>query len=960
MIRTARIALVLLAVFVASPATAALVGTARFEGKFYLLDSSPGQAQPNRVLRFDAASGEWLAPIVLPANELPRAIAVHPAGIFVAFDRATWRYSHDGTVQNHVANSAASNSGLAILGDVLVILTGGSLQSNILTVNANTLVQLATGGSSYPYSCNGPSVALSIGRIFCRTSGISPADIIYVEIRANGTVGVTRDSPHHGSYPSATRTWVFPDDARVVDNAGIVYATGSLNWLGSLAGSFDDLAFIGDVAVALRGSSLVAYSNALLESGRHTLAADPDAIFSSETAIYAFAKSGTDYALEVVALASFSTVAPGEPIDPTGLAYTPDAMLLDEDDGVLYLLSKLHVSVFRWSLEERRYLESLPLLAVPQFVTLDATDDILYIAYENGKLDKMPVATGVEQHFATLPQNPLGLAMAGHFLFAVDPSGAWVTHYTFAPDGGQVSAVEWNYYSSEYIWSPANQKMYFFRDDTSPNDIISEDIDAATGEIGDERDSPYHGEVGTLHPIRVSPDGSIVVLGSGQIYNALSLARVNTLPNNILDAAWIGGTLTTLRNGTGVVQLQSWSGTFAPTGTLQLPGAGLRLFAYNGKVVLVRNIGDKPVIDAIDLANLPDSDGDGANDYVDNCPADPNPSQADLDGDLVGNPCDADADGDGMPNTYEETIGTNPLLAADATEDPDLDGFSNLWEYGRDTDPNDPESFPKPVSSLMVDFAAGLPKFLRVPPTAPAGWTATSSLGNGDSSSMRTATTAAGSAATIEWSDVFARGYLTFDAQVDSNSSDYLYLYVDGSNRATIYPGSGWQTRTIELSQGTHVVQFVFQNNYDAAGGAYVDNIGFEKIPEPDYDRDGVPDTQDNCPYNANADQANSDADSRGNACDNCTTKANQSQLDSDGDQYGNACDADFNNDGRVNVPDLVTLRISLGVIASSGSPYQAYDLNADGWVNAQDIVLFRTLWGGVPGPSGYRPSPPP
>ena len=74
---------------------------------------------------------------------------------------------------------------------------------------------------------------------------------------------------------------------------------------------------------------------------------------------------------------------------------------------------------------------------------------------------------------------------------------------------------------------------------------------------------------------------------------------------------------------------------------------------------------------------------------------------------------------------------------------------------------------------------------------------------------------------------------------------------------------------------------------------------------------------------------------------------------------WAGARSCDFNNDGRVNVPDLVTLRISLGVIASSGSPYQAYDLNGDGWVNAQDIVLFRSFWGGKPGPSGYVPSPP-
>ena len=42
-----------------------------------------------------------------------------------------------------------------------------------------------------------------------------------------------------------------------------------------------------------------------------------------------------------------------------------------------------------------------------------------------------------------------------------------------------------------------------------------------------------------------------------------------------------------------------------------------------------------------------DTDNDGYNDDVDNCPNDSNPSQADLDGDLTGDVCDIDADGDG-------------------------------------------------------------------------------------------------------------------------------------------------------------------------------------------------------------------------------------------------------------------------------------------------------------------------
>ena len=45
-----------------------------------------------------------------------------------------------------------------------------------------------------------------------------------------------------------------------------------------------------------------------------------------------------------------------------------------------------------------------------------------------------------------------------------------------------------------------------------------------------------------------------------------------------------------------------------------------------------------------------DSDGDRVPDSIDNCPLDPNPDQADFDGDGLGDVCDPDADGDGVQN----------------------------------------------------------------------------------------------------------------------------------------------------------------------------------------------------------------------------------------------------------------------------------------------------------------------
>jgi len=72
----------------------------------------------------------------------------------------------------------------------------------------------------------------------------------------------------------------------------------------------------------------------------------------------------------------------------------------------------------------------------------------------------------------------------------------------------------------------------------------------------------------------------------------------------------------------------------------------------------------------------------------------------------------------------------------------------------------------------------------------------------------------------------------------------------------------------------------------------------------PDGDSDGVPNSADNCPFVANADQADLDRDGAGDACDpdddgdgvadtvdNCPVLSNPNQLDEDRDGTGDACE---------------------------------------------------------------------
>ena len=90
---------------------------------------------------------------------------------------------------------------------------------------------------------------------------------------------------------------------------------------------------------------------------------------------------------------------------------------------------------------------------------------------------------------------------------------------------------------------------------------------------------------------------------------------------------------------------------------------------------------------------------------------------------------------------------------------------------------------------------------------------------------------------------------------------------------------------------------------------ADADGIG-DACEDGDRDEDGVPNNDDNCPTTANPEQVDADDDGRGDRCDNCPATPNFNQADENGDGTGDACpDGDFDGDGVPNVDDNCPLQ---------------------------------------------------
>ncbi len=133
-------------------------------------------------------------------------------------------------------------------------------------------------------------------------------------------------------------------------------------------------------------------------------------------------------------------------------------------------------------------------------------------------------------------------------------------------------------------------------------------------------------------------------------------------------------------------------------------------------------------------------------------------------------------------------------------------------------------------------------------------------------------------------------------------------------------------------------------------------------VPDDDTDDDGLVGCKDNCPFDANADQADFDGDGVGDACDNCPYDANSNQDDADEDNVGTICDCDDDQFfvGRFQgTPRFVNQSTGsdMGNCSDFTSPcrtipYAIYQANADdsivlasGIYHASNLVIDKTLF---------------
>ena len=400
-----------------------------------------------------------------------------------------------------------------------------------------------------------------------------------------------------------------------------------------------------------------------------------------------------------------------------------------------------------------------------------------------------------------------------------------------------------------------------------------------------------------------SPAGTSVILSEQNGGNGTSY----------VDTVFDSDAANPVSSGTG-----TFTGTFAPDGDLSVLNSEI---SSGDWLLTVQDAasGDTGNIESwsIEVCGfpLPDQDGDGVPDSMDNCVFTANNDQSDVDGDGLGDVCDDDIDNDGILNADDNC----PSTANADQEDLDQNGIGDVCDItcvtvsytGEPLVIDDDSALPSQDYVISVDIPDNL-TITDVNVTVDIEHTWTSdlliALFNPTGTEFVILTTGAGGAGVNFTNTTFDdAGTISIE---DVVAADAPFTGVFSPEN----PLSFFNGQQSILPDGTNTWFLFVRDQFPASDGGLLNGFDLEICgirDSEDFDSDGILNDDDNCVLVDNTDQADNDGDGIGDECDddddndgildvddNCQFVANANQADNDGDGIGDECDDDDDNDG--------------------------------------------------------------
>lgn len=546
---------------------------------------------PYQVMQYDLETQGWLEPFTLPFE--PTAFTADETYFYVAFNRQVSRIRRSDGVSNHIANTAQGVTWIRLVGEYILI--GSSQHYHIYTKDTLTL----QGEGDYHYRLQGLSTNPVKEELFGRSSGVSPSDIHRMEVIEDGTRLSGRDSPYHGDFMSASRTWCFPDGNRVIDDSGTVYNTADLTYNGSVGTSFNCMDFMPDNScIVLRDSGISSYDKWLRKNGQLEHPQQWLEVFINGDNIFGFHNdeaSGNGVGVELLPLSQLELEPTAEVLDPSEIEFEIDDIAVGAD-GLMYLLSKNLYNIFVWSPETRDWLTSIPLRGSTDIIEYAPAINALY-AYGARELSIISL-DGEEPEQASFANVAwdinLVIPIEDHVF--VSQNGSWDNQAIIDPTGAVIDSNFQCCYNRFYGFHPVTRRLYMDIGDMGYFPYLGDGI------LGDFVSGGYFSRYDYKGIVALSESGSLIILGDGNIISGETYSKLGVLSSNVQDAMWIGERLYTVENNnTGgyydppptTTVLQSWNEYYVLQKTQPLAGSYQSSYVYGDTIVVLVKIDER-------------------------------------------------------------------------------------------------------------------------------------------------------------------------------------------------------------------------------------------------------------------------------------------------------------------------------------------------------------------------------
>lgn len=551
-------------------------------------------ASPARIARYDLTSRTWLTAWTLPAT--PVAFARAADAWYVAYATTVVKYDTNFANGTTLLTTPTTIGHMGLIGDHLIVICPGSFQWNYRCHDRNSGVLVSqvngTSGPIRAFSYN------SIRRlVYGARSTQSGGELSVVAVSPTGTVTVPWPTSFPDPQVPLARTFSLNSGTLLTSTSGLVLDTATNASQANFGRRLEDVIEDGSGGYyGLRQGRAVRWDSAFREIASLELDRPYQRAWLRGSSLLCFAQpaaSGENPIVRTVEVATLAAPVAVPAVDPHGIALYSPQISTDGND-IVYLYSKVHRNVLRWSAQQRDFLSSVALTSSSNSVAVIPETGAIHYEHSPNQIRRSPLdGSTPSTPFVSSPGYARGIYSAGQYLVVAsrrDDSNSEHTELVVDPSGQIVSRRDGTYFSVTADWSPLLRQLYYFRSQITPANLLRVAIDES-GRLSPPTpfETPYHTEsLGATPPVRVDPAGEFVATGGGAVFETTGLTLVKSFALKFADLTWANRRLITLRDTAAGCVVEAWTrGTWSLTASLPVSGRAVALRVMRGDRLLL-------------------------------------------------------------------------------------------------------------------------------------------------------------------------------------------------------------------------------------------------------------------------------------------------------------------------------------------------------------------------------------